>query len=281
MNWQKNVSEQKKADQEKHKETQTVYRRQKGMRKMKDYVLEACVDSVESALAAQKGGATRLELCSDLIVGGTTPSPCLFEKIKKEVNIRTHILIRPRFGDFCYTQYETDIMKEEIKMFRNLGAEGIVIGALRSDGSLDLEKMEQFLNEADGMWVTLHRAFDVCIDPFQTLSEAVKLGISCILSSGQENCCLEGKELLKKMQEKAGEQIQILAGGGVNAQVIQKLYEETKITSYHMSGKITVESPMRYRRKEVSMGLPSFSEYEQFRTSQKKISEAKNVLEDL
>lgn len=248
---------------------------------MKKYVLEACVDSAESAFAAEAGGADRLELCGDLIVGGTTPSSCLLKEIRKKSDIRIHVLIRPRFGDFCYTEYETNIIEEEIKMFKDAGADGIVTGALCPDGTLDCRKMERFVKAAGGGWVTLHRAFDVCADPYRTLEQAKELGISCILTSGQKNSALEGKDLLRELQKKAGESIQILAGGGIGAEVIPTLYQETGITSYHMSGKITLDSPMTYRKSDVSMGLPAFSEYQLFRTSEQKISDAKNVLENL
>ena len=248
---------------------------------MKNYVLEACVDSAESAFAAEAGGAVRLELCADLIVGGTTPSICLLKEIRKKSDIRIHVLIRPRFGDFCYTEHETNIIEEEIKMFKDAGADGIVTGALCPDGTLDCKKMERFVKAAGDRWVTLPRAFDVCADPYRTLDQARDLGISCILTSGQKNSALEGKELLRDLQKKAGETIQILAGGGIDADVIPKLYQETGITSYHMSGKITLDSPMMYRKEDVSMGLPAFSEYQLFRTSKEKISDAKNVLKNL
>ena len=220
---------------------------------MKNYVLEACVDSAESAFAAEAGGAVRLELCADLIVGGTTPSICLLKEIRKKSDIRIHVLIRPRFGDFCYTEHETNIIEEEIKMFKDAGADGIVTGALCPDGTLDCKKMERFVKAAGDRWVTLHRAFDVCANPYRTLDQARDLGISCILTSGQKNSALEGKELLRDLQKKAGETIQILAGGGIDADVIPKLYQETGITSYHMSGKITLDSPMMYRKEDVSM----------------------------
>ncbi|MCI7813026.1 MAG: copper homeostasis protein CutC [Lachnospiraceae bacterium] len=248
---------------------------------MEKYVLEACVDSVESALAAWEGGATRLELCSDLIVGGTTPSPCLFREIRSYVETRIHVLIRPRFGDFCYTDYETKVMEEEIQMFCELGAEGIVVGALEPDGALDMEKMERFVRAAKGRWVTLHRAFDVCRDPYQSLNDAERLGVSCVLTSGQKNNALEGKELLRDLNKRAEGRIQILAGGGIDAETIEKLYDTTKITAYHMSGKIVLDSPMKYRRGKVSMGLPGFSEYEMFRTSKEKVEDARKILESL
>lgn len=149
------------------------------------YLLEVCVDSVESALAAVKGGADRLELCGDLPVGGTTPSLALFREIRRHTNIRTHILIRPRCGDFCYSAYEFAVMEEEIRAFAKAGAEGVVIGVLRPDGYLDMERMAQLMKAAGTMSVTLHRAFDVCAEPFHTLEQAVELGIDTILTSGQ------------------------------------------------------------------------------------------------
>ena len=139
---------------------------------MKNYILEACVDSVESALEAQCGGATRLELCSSLIIGGTTPSPCLFQEIREHSDICTHVLIRPRFGDFCYTDYEFQVIRREVCNFRELGADGVVIGILKPDGTLDMERMRILMEEAGEMSVTLHRAFDVCVDPFEAMEQA-------------------------------------------------------------------------------------------------------------
>ena len=109
---------------------------------MKDYILETCVDSVESAMAAAEGGADRLELCSNLIIGGTTPGPWLFEEIRKRSDIRIHALIRPRFGDFCYTDAEFSMIRNAVKDFRKMGAEGVVIGILKPDGTLNMEQMQ-------------------------------------------------------------------------------------------------------------------------------------------
>ena len=110
---------------------------------MKEYMLECCVDSVESALEAARGGAKRLELCSALVIGGLSPSKVLFEQVRNAVTIPIHVLLRPRFGDFCYTDYEHHIIKEEIKLFRELGADGVVIGNLRPDGTLNVEQMQE------------------------------------------------------------------------------------------------------------------------------------------
>ena len=127
---------------------------------MENFTLECCVDSVQSAIAAEKGGATRLELCSNLIIGGTSPSPSLFNQIKKYVSLPIRVLLRPRFGDFYYTNYEIDVLNDEINTFKNLGADGIVIGCLNPDGDLDIKSMEKFIYTAGDLVITLHRAFD-------------------------------------------------------------------------------------------------------------------------
>lgn len=248
---------------------------------MKKYTLEACVDSVESAIIASKSGANRLELCSNLIIGGTTPSEWLFHEVKKYCNNKIHILIRPRFGDFCYSDHEFNIMKEEVKRYRELGAEGIVFGILKPDGSLDLERMAQIIALAGNMSITLNRAFDICFDPFGTLAQAKELGINSILTSGQENNCLKGKELIGRLIQKAAGEIDILVSGGVCAEVIKEMYPITHATSYHMSGKVTKESSMVYRKDNVNMGLPSISEYEIWQTAEQKIIDAKEALDEL
>lgn len=243
-------------------------------------ILEACVDSVESAIAATRGGADRLELCSNLMIGGTTPSPALFKEIRKLTNIPIRVLIRPRFGDFCYTDYEFSIMKEEEKTFRELGADGIVIGILKPDGSLDISRMKELIEEAGEMSVTFHRAFDVCRNPYEALEQAKALSINTILTSGQKNCCMEGKELLKKLVERVGDDIEIMIGSGVNAEVISQLAPYTGAGAFHMSGKKDVESAMSYRNEDVSMGLPVMSEYTIWRTEEEEIRKARLALDE-
>lgn len=245
------------------------------------YTLECCVDSVESAIAAKKGGADRIELCSALVIGGLSPSQALYWKIREQVDLPIRVLLRPRFGDFCYTDFEHEIIKEEIRSFRKLGADGIVIGTMKPDGTLNVEQMKELIEEAQGMSVTLHRAFDMCKNPFMTLEEARKLGINTILTSGQKNTCIDGVELLKELVEKAQGETEILVGGGVDASVLPVLAEKTKAKAYHMSGKISMESEMRYRKQDVSMGIASVSEYEIWRTSEKRVREARKILDEL
>lgn len=247
---------------------------------MGKYILECCVDCVESAINAAKGGASRIELCSNLIIGGTTPDVALVKEIRKHTDIRIHALIRPRFGDFCYTGHEMEIMKSQIRALKEAGVEGVVIGVLDEDGNLNLSAMKELMAEAEGLSVTLHRAFDMCCDPYQALKDAISIGVNTILTSGQKQSAWEGRELLAKLIEKAEGRIDIMAGAGIGAAVIEKLIPETKGTSYHMSGKITLDSPMRYRKEDVSMGLPSLSEYEIWQTSEENVRVAVKVLEE-
>lgn len=244
------------------------------------YILESCVDSVESAVIATEAGACRLELCANLITGGTTPTLATFRQVRKRCNNTVHVLIRPRYGDFCYTADEFEIIKEEIRLFSKEGADGIVIGILKADGSLDVDRMSILIKEAKGMSITLHRAFDVCADPFQALQQAIDLKIHTILTSGQKNNCLEGKACLEKLAALSAGRISIMAGGGVDASVIEKLYD-TGIRAYHMSGKTVLQSPMTYRNKDVHMGLDNLDEFEIWRTQDEKIRSAVSVLRRL
>lgn len=248
---------------------------------MQKYLLECCVDSVESAIAAQKGGADRLELCGNLIIGGTTPSLELYHAVRKYTNIPIHVLLRPRFGDFLYSPYELEILYQEAKLFTSEGADGLVIGCLTANGELDTPVMKQIIEIGKGKRITLHRAFDVCKNPERTLDQAAEMGIDTILTSGQENSCIDGMTLLNTLQKKIEENnysIAIMTGGGVDAQVIEKFIENTSIYTFHMSGKITMESAMTYRNERVNMGLQGLSEYEIWRTQEEKIKRAKEVL---
>ena len=244
------------------------------------FLLECATDSVESALAAAKGGANRLELCANLIIGGTTPTLALYDEVRSHSDIPLFILIRPRFGDFLYTDYEANVICREIEMFQKAGAEGVVIGSLNKDGSLNAEHMKRFIDSAKDMSVTLHRAFDMCADPFETLKQAKKLGVNTILTSGQAPSSLEGIDLYEKLIEKANGEISILAGGGIKASTIEKLLKQTSLTAFHMSGKIVVESGMEFRNPAVSMGLPGISEYNIWLTDENNVREARRVLDE-
>lgn len=248
---------------------------------MGQYILEACVDSVESALAAANGGATRLELCSGLIIGGVTADPSLFQEIRKNSSIPIHALIRPRFGDFCYTDYEYEVIKRSVKMYGDMGAEGVVIGILKPDGTLNIEQMKGLIEEARGLSVTLHRAFDLCADPYEAMEQAIALGFRTILTSGQKSSGKDGLGLLKALVEKSRGRIDIQIGAGVGPENIKELFEVTHAPAYHMSGKIVLDSRMQYRKEGVNMGLPSISEYDIWRTDEEKIKETREKLDQM
>lgn len=245
------------------------------------YILEVCADSVQSAIAAQEGGADRIELCSGLVIGGLSPSPALFKQIRKYTDLKIRTLLRPRFGDFCYDDYEFQTLKEEVEMFRELGADGVVIGMLNPDGTLDMERMEVLVNAAGDIGITLHRAFDVCRDPYEALEQCASLGIDTILTSGQKSSAWEGRGLLAELAEQAAGRVEILAGAGVNPGVIEKLAGCTAVRAFHMSGKKVMDSRMEFRREGVPMGIPGFSEFEIWQTDREQVRRAVQVLQSL
>ena len=187
--------------------------------------LEVCVDSTASALAAKRGGADRLELCADLIIGGTTPSPALLRQVKAETGLPVRALLRPRFGDFCYDRYELAQMAECAAELVAAGADGIVTGVLTPAGALDTDALRPIYAAARQaaekahrtVDCTLHRAFDVCCDPFAALEAAKQLGLATILTSGQAASAPQGAALLRQLVEVAGQEVEILVGAGVSA----------------------------------------------------------------
>lgn len=240
-------------------------------------ILEVCVDSVESAVNAELGGADRIELCGDLIVGGITPSLALFERIREKINLPIHVLLRPRFGDFLYSGEEMEVLIRQAKMFAEAGADNLVIGCLTPDGRLDLEAMDRILDVAKGTPINLHRAFDMCRDLDEALEDAKKLGVVSILTSGGYASALEGIEVLDRLKKNAGN-IDIMAGAGMNAKNIKYMMNNSSLTAFHMSGKKILQSKMKYRNPRVSMGLPTLSEYEIIQTDVQEILAAKLLM---
>lgn len=232
-------------------------------------LIEGCVDSYASAVTACQSGADRLELCANLAIGGTTPSPSLFLQVQRDCPIPVNVLIRPRFGDFLYSKPELDEMCEDVKRFRNLGANGVVIGVLTPEGQLNQEHMRRLVDCAGKLDVTLHRAFDMTRDPFEALEDAIQLGCRTILTSGQAQSAVAGKEILGQIFQRASGLIDIMAGCGVKKENIQEIHDYTGIRIFHTTGrKGPIDSGMRYRKASVSMGLPSLSEYELWQTNE-------------
>ena len=194
-------------------------------------------------------------------------------------HIKANILIRPRFGDFLYTEKEMELMCDEIRMFRLLGANGVVIGALTPDGDLDMEKMKRMMDCAGGMDVTLHRAFDMTRDPMETLEKAIELGCKTILTSGQQSDVVAGKDLLKDVYAAAAGRIDIMAGCGVKKWNIQEVHDHTGIVVFHTTGrKGALDSGMKYRKSTVAMGLPTLSEYEIWETDEQEFRECAQIV---
>ena len=252
-------------------------------------VLEVCVDSTASALAAKRGGADRLELCADLIVGGTTPSLTLVRQVKTETGLPVRALLRPRFGDFCYDSYELAQMEQLAAELVEAGADGIVTGVLTPEGALDAGAMQPIYAAARRaaekvgrpVACTLHRAFDVCADPFAALETARSMGLCTILTSGQAASAPQGAAMLRQLAERAGKDLEILAGAGVSAQNIPVLAAQTGVRAFHLSGKQVLQSCMTFRREGVPMGLPGFSEFEVWQTSEANIRAARQALDSL
>lgn len=244
-------------------------------------ILEVCVDSYASAMAAIAGGADRLELCSALSVGGLTPSAALLWQIRRISGIPIRCLMRPRGGDFLYTKEEIAQMAMEMAALRNAGADGFVIGCLTADGELDGSAMEPLLAAAAGMGLTLHRCIDVSRNPEDTCRKAAQLGFDTVLTSGGAGKCLDGMEtigqLLRIRDEEKGPEI--LIGAGVNAKVITAFRTRfPNACAFHLSGKTEEESGMRFRREGVPMGLPGLDEWHIPVTSEKAVREAKQAL---
>ncbi|MFA8433174.1 MAG: copper homeostasis protein CutC [Marinifilaceae bacterium] len=241
--------------------------------------LEICIDSMESALAAQKGGADRVELCANLAEGGTTPSAGMIKTCRTISDLELYVMIRPRSGDFCYSPYEFEIMREDIQIAKKLGADGVVFGLLLPNGEIDLERTKELVQCAAPMNVTFHRAFDMCKDPLKGLEDLIQAGVYRILTSGQKQTAWEGQNLLRELGEKAGNRIKIMAGAGINPENLEELLRTTNLSECHLSAKSRIESPMEYRNPNVYMGgIPGGSEYEIYRSDINTIREIKSII---
>lgn len=224
--------------------------------------LEICAGSVASCLAAQEGGAQRIELCDNLLEGGTTPSYATIALAREKVQLALYPIIRPRGGDFLYDELEFEVMKRDIALCKQLGCDGVVIGMLTPDGNVDKERCKILVELAWPMGVTFHRAFDMTEDPLQALEDVIATGCERILTSGQRNTAAEGIPLLKTLVEKAAGRIAIMVGSGVRSNNIASLVQETGATEYHTTARAYIESGMQFRNPHVSMGgIPGVPEY--------------------
>ncbi|MCL1893844.1 MAG: copper homeostasis protein CutC [Holophagaceae bacterium] len=242
---------------------------------MKDgLTFEICLDSAESCAKAQEGGADRVELCSALMEGGLTPSCGMIKEARKLLTTtKLFVIIRPRGGDFCYSDTEFEAMGHDIAMAKELGADGIVVGILMPDGSIDVKRTSHLVKLARPLPVTFHRAFDMAKDPFKALEEIISMGCERILTSGQESSSLEGTDLLAELIVRAGDRIIIMPGGGIRERNIKKIRDLTGAKEFHFSAFESVESKMTFRNTRVFMGgTLRPPEYSQNLTSRSRVS---------
>ena len=216
--------------------------------------VEICVDSATGAFAAERGGADRVELCDNLLEGGTTPSAGCIAITRRRLKIRLQVIIRPRGGDFLYTPDEIEVVREDIRIAKDLGADGIVIGCLTAEGEIDRVRTAELIQLARPLNVTFHRAFDMCRDPQKALEELIALGVDQVLTSGQEACCLEGMELIAALHKQAAGRIIVMPGGGITPRNIQRIIDGTGVSEIHLSARRAVQSGMKYRNDRVFMG---------------------------
>jgi copper homeostasis protein len=232
---------------------------------MSDRILiEVCVDSVASAIAAERGGAGRVELCSNLLEGGVTPSAGLIELVRARTSIGLQVMIRPRGGDFCYTPEEFETMRRDIIAARKLGADGVVIGILDANGSVDIECTLELVELARPLSVTFHRAFDMSADLFRALESVCVTGADRLLTSGGKKTALQAVEQIARLVEAARGRIVILACGGINHHNAASIIEQTRVKEIHVGLRSPVASPMLHRNPELSMGTAAEYEYQRF-----------------
>jgi copper homeostasis protein len=202
-------------------------------------MVEVCLAGIESAVAAQAGGASRIELCENLGEGGTTPSQGTIALVREKLSIPMHVMIRPRGGDFCYSELEFEVMRRDVATAVALDANGVVFGLLTPEGQVNLERTRILIEAARPLAVTFHRAFDVTADPFTALEDLVRLGVDRLLTSGQQATAWEGRGLIKALQEQANGRIHIMAGSGLSASNAAKLMAATGVAEIHVGSSCT------------------------------------------
>jgi copper homeostasis protein len=226
--------------------------------------LEVCIDSVESAIAAERGGAKRVELCSDLLEGGITPGAGLISSVRRHIGIDLFVMIRPRGGDFFYTEFEFEVMQEEIAHARNLGADGVVLGLLDEQGRVDVARTRMLVELASPLQVTFHRAIDMTADLPTALDDVIATGATRILTSGGAPNVQKGLKEITLMIEAARGRIAIMPGGGITPENIATVAQATGASEFHSSARSTFPSPVRFRKQGMSMGDLRDREYRRF-----------------
>jgi len=246
--------------------------------------VEICVDSAESAIAAERGGAQRVELCSDLLEGGITPSAGLIALVRERIGIHLFVMIRPRGGDFCYSELEIELMQRDIRQARELGADGVILGVLDERARVDVEPTRRLVELAQPLPVTFHRAVDMTPNLHEALEDVVATGARRVLTSGGAARVTEGMEAVACMVKAAGDRIAVMAGGGVTPDTIAAVAEGTGATEFHASLRTARPSPVEFRRQDVQMGEIRDREYVRYAVEESHVraltQAARRVLEE-
>jgi len=242
-------------------------------------LLEICVNSATSALRAQQGGADRVELCENLFEGGTTPSAGSIGVARRHLDIGLMVMIRPRGGDFLYSDLELDVMRQDIRLAKELGADGLVLGLLTPDGHVDVPRTAELVELAGPLPVTFHRAFDLTADPFRALEDLIALGISRILTSGGERSAFEGAGLIARLVRHAAGRISLLAGGGIHERNAAAILAQTGVREIHLSATGEQPSGMIHRNPALHLGGALYPpEYEITLTDPHKVSQVRRAI---
>ena len=261
-------------------------------------LIEVCVDSVPSALAAQRGGAARVELCSGLAEGGLTPSSGLISAVRDSISIALHVIIRPRGGDFLYEDHELDIMRRDIALCKQLGVDGVVLGILHPDGSVNIEQTREIVTLARPMSLAFHRAFDMTNNLSRALEDLVSAGVDRVLTSGGEQRCMDALDVLAQLvnqsrtagasgTEKSAEsrdenpldRIIVMAGGGIRSENAATIVSRTGAREIHVGMSTVFESAMKFRNPRVTFGKPLASEYQRSQVVEEAIRNLRRALE--
>lgn len=233
--------------------------------------LEVCVDSLESAIAADRGGAHRVELCGALADGGITPSAGLIAMVREKISIALHVMVRPRSSDFCYSEDEFRIMQSDVETAKKLGADGVVLGVLDVNGRIDTGRTRELVELASPLTVTFHRAFDMSRDLMHALEDLGQTGVHRVLTSGGKQTALQGAAVLKQLVEAADTNIGIMAASGIEEQNVAELLARTGVREVNASLRARVPSAMRYQNPHVSMGTIKGKEYERLVVEEEKV----------
>ena len=221
------------------------------------FKLEVIGFTIESCLIAQAAGAHRIELCDNPSEGGTTPSYGFIKTARENLSIELYPIIRPRGGDFLYSEIEFELMKADIQICKNLGCDGVVIGMLNSDGTVDKQRCKQLVDIAQPMGVSFHRAFDRTKDPFKALEDIISIGCERILTSGQKSVATDGAALLNELVKQANGRIIIMPGSGVRSDNIETLVKKTNAIEFHTSARTYTDSKMEFINESMDEQLTS------------------------